>query len=163
MLKVITPQVFWQTLKNSGFSFFSGVPCSILKAVLNNIPSDVRYIPAVREDGALGVCNGAFLAGKQSAVLMQNSGLGNVVNALTSFNFVYKVPILLIITWRGEPGKLDAPEHTIMGELTIPILETLKVPYKIIDETFADQVVWAVKEMKAKNTPVALILKRGND
>lgn len=154
-------EFFWQTLTNNGFSFFSGVPCSILKVALNNIPSSVHYISAVREDSALGVCSGAFLAGKQSACLMQNSGLGNIVNSLTSFNLIYKVQVLLIITWRGEPGKPDAPEHTIMGELTIPLLETLKIPYKIIDDSFTEQVGWAVKEMRENNIPVALILKEG--
>lgn len=158
---MITSEFLWQSLTNTGFSFFSGVPCSILKPVLNKLPTDIVYISAVREDNALGVCSGAFLAGKNSAVLMQNSGLGNIVNTLTSFNLIYKVPVLLIITWRGKPGKTDAPEHTIMGELTLPMLETLKVPYEVIDDNFPDQVNWAIKVMRKENVPVALILKEG--
>lgn len=158
---MITVDLFWQSLTKEGFSFFSGVPCSILKPVLSNIPSDIKYVPAVREDSALGVCSGAFLTGKKSIVLMQNSGLGNVINTLTSFNLIYKIPVLLVITWRGEPGKTDAPEHTIMGELTLPILETLKIPYRVIDDNFNAQVEWAKTEMEEKKIPVALILKEG--
>lgn len=158
---MISSEIFWKSLKKNGFSFFAGVPCTILKPVLGNLPPGVDYISAVREDSALGVCSGAFLARKNSAILIQNSGLGNIVNALTSFNLIYKIPVLLIITWRGEPGKSDAPEHMIMGELTLPILETLRVPYKVIDDTFPEQVKWAVELMKQENLPVALVLKEG--
>lgn len=158
---MINAGFFWQSLIKEGFSFFSGVPCSILKPVLSDLPPGIKYIPAVREDSALGVASGSFIAGRKSAILIQNSGLGNIVNALTSFNLIYKVPVLLIITWRGEPGKPDAPEHTIMGELTLPILETLKIPYKIIDDSFDAQVEWAKKEMEGSKIPVALVLKEG--
>lgn len=158
---MITTDFFWQSLTKEGFSFFSGVPCSILKPVLLNIPPNIKYVPAVREDSALGVAGGSFLTGRKSAILIQNSGLGNIVNALTSFNLIYKIPVLLVITWRGEPGKPDAPEHIIMGELTLPILKTLKIPYKIIDDNFSAQVEWAKKEMETNKIPVALILKEG--
>jgi len=141
---------FWHSVTKRGFVFFSGVPCSVLKPILANIPGGVKYVPATREDSALGVVSGGFLAGKKGGILIQNSGLGNIVNGLTSFNLVYKIPVLMIITWRGEPGKPDAPEHTIMGELTLPILKTLKIPYKIIDDNFDTQVEWAKKEMETK-------------
>jgi len=158
---MITADFFWQSLTKEEFSFFSGVPCSILKPVLSDLPPNIKHIPAVREDSALGVASGAFLAGKKSTILIQNSGLGNIINALTSFNLVYRIPVLLIITWRGEPGKPDAPEHTIMGELTLPVLETLKIPYKIVDDNFNEQVEWAKIEMETKKIPIALILKEG--
>lgn len=158
---MISTKIFWQTLTDSNFSFFSGVPCSILKPILNNQPPEIRYVSAVREDSALGVCSGAFLCGKKSVVMMQNSGLGNIVNALTSFSLVYKIPVLLIITWRGEPGKADAPEHEVMGKVMLPILNTLGIPYKIIDGGFPLQIRWAEEEMRKSQTPVALILREG--
>lgn len=152
---------FWKTILKSGFSFFSGVPCSILKPVLKNIPVGATYVSAVREDCALGVCSGASLAGRKSAILIQNSGLGNITNALTSFNLIYNIPVLLIISWRGEPGKPDAPEHDVMGKVTLPILETLGISYQILDDSFREQIKWAEKEMRKKKKPVALILKEG--
>lgn len=152
---------FWQILRKNGFNFFSGIPCSILKEVLNNPPKSAPYIPATREDNALGLVSGAYLAGKRGAILIQNSGLGNIFNALTSFNLIYKIPVLMIITWRGEPGKPDAPEHEVMGRVTLPTLETLNIPHKIINENFAREVKWAVKTMEEKEIPVALILKKG--
>lgn len=158
---MISSSDFWQILKKNGFSFFSGVPCSILKEVLNNIPKDVTYIAATREDNALGLVSGAYLAGKKGAILIQNSGLGNITNALTSFNLIYKIPVLMIITWRGEPGKPDAPEHWVMGRVTLPSLEVLGVSYKIIDDNFKKQVKWALEKMEKEKIPVALILKKG--
>lgn len=158
---MISSDFFWKSLMENGFHFFAGVPCSILKSILGNLPSGVDYVSAVREDSALGVCSGAFLAGKNAAVLMQNSGLGNTVNALTSFNLVYKIPVLLIITWRGEPGKIDAPEHEVMGKVMLPILKVLDIPYKIIDDTFSKQLAWARQEMEVQKVPVVLVLKEG--
>ncbi len=157
---MISSIFFWSTLKKNKFRFFSGVPCSILKPVLNNLPKDITYIKAIREDSALGVVSGAYLAGKKSGILIQNSGLGNIINPLTSFNLVYKIPVLLIITWRGYRGK-DAPEHLIMGKIMNDFLKIMKIPYKIISRDFAKQVKWADREMKNKRIPVALILKKG--
>jgi len=158
---MISSDHFWKILKNTGFSFFSGVPCSILKPVLSNIPEDVEYVIAVREDSALGIASGAYLTGRRSAIFIQNSGLGNIINALTSFSLIYRVPVLLVITWRGEPGEKDAPEHLVMGKVMLPILDVLNLSYKIINRNFKNQVDWAVKEMKKTRLPVALVLKEG--
>ncbi|MEK7172665.1 MAG: hypothetical protein AAB740_01655, partial [Patescibacteria group bacterium] len=141
-------------------TFFSGVPCSIFNPVLNNIPSDVVYINAPREDIALGMASGACLGGVKSAILIQNSGLGNIINGLTSFNLIYEVPVLLIITWRGYDGK-DSPEHLIMGETTPDFLKIMGISYKLISDDFFQQVRWARKEMASKKIPVALLLKEG--
>lgn len=158
---MISSSHFWQILKDDGFSFFSGVPCSILKEVLNNISKDITYIAATREDNALGLASGAYLAGKKGAILIQNSGLGNITNGLISFNLIYKIPVLLVITWRGEPGKPDAPEHWVMGRVMLPVLEVLGIPYKIIDDNFKNQLNWALEKMEKEKIPVALILKKG--
>ena len=159
---MISAEAFWNHLKQKGFTFFSGVPCSILKEILRAGLSDpeIRYIPAVRENAALGVASGACLAGRKSGILIQNSGLGNMVNALTSFNLIYKIPVLMFITWRGFEGK-DAPEHIIMGEKTLPLLEDLDIPTRILSECFKEDMDWAIKEMEKRSVPAAVILKKG--
>lgn len=91
---------------------------------------------------------------------MQNSGLGNVVNALTSFNRVYRVPVLLVISWRGEGGG-DAPEHRIMGPMTLPLLETLGVPAFLLEPPLERPVDRAVAAMESRGEPAALILRKG--
>ena len=157
---MLSPDFFWSTLIENDFRFFSGVPCSILKPVLKNIPQDVTYINAAREDSALGLASGVVMAGGGGGILIQNSGLGNIINALTSFNLIYEIPVLLVITWRGYSTE-DAPEHLIMGKAMTSFLKTMEIPYQIISEEFEEQVKWAKREMRNKKIPVALLLKRG--
>lgn len=65
-------------------------------------------------------------------MLMQNSGLGYCLNVLTSFNFIYDIPILLLISWRGAYGN-DAVEHDIIGEKLTDLLDSVDIPYKELD------------------------------
>lgn len=152
----------WAHLKNKGFTFFSGVPCSILKGILKSGLADpeIHYIPAVRENNALGVASGAYLARHKSGILIQNSGLGNIVNALTSFNLIYKIPVLMFITWRGYKRK-DAPEHIIMGEKILLLLKELNIPARVLSENFKEDIDWAIHEMETKSIPAAIILRKG--
>ena len=114
---MLTSKSFVHQLTSKGFNFFTGVPCSLLSgliACLEETP-DVPYIPAVREDAAVGLCAGAYMAGSLPVILMQNSGLGYCLNAFTSLNLIYKIPALVIMSWRGCGGR-DAPENIIMCE-----------------------------------------------
>jgi phosphonopyruvate decarboxylase len=157
-----TAHEFWDILKRHQATFFSGVPCSLLEGVINVALADpeVTYIPAVREDVALGIASAAHLAGRRGGILLQNSGLGNVVNPLTSFNLIYRIPVLLVVSWRGYEGK-DAPEHLVMGEKTPDILLTLDIPYAILEaERLEDQLAWAIATMAQQQTPVAVIVRK---
>ena len=90
-------------LKAHGFSFFAGVPDSTFGSIFSALDQDagVRYVPAVREDVALGVASAAFFDGGVGGVVLQNSGIGNIINPLTSFSLMYRIPVLLMIGWRG--------------------------------------------------------------
>ena len=94
---------FADELIDAGFNFFTGVPCTIIGNLIGNLTNrlDVTYIPAVREDVAVGIAAGAYMAGKIPVVLMQNSGIGQCLNALTSLNRIYELPCLFRVTWRG--------------------------------------------------------------
>ena len=159
---MIPAKEFLNYLIIKDITFLSGVPCSILTPILNYILIDNNfcYISAVRENAALGVASGAYLAGKKSSILIQNSGLGNIVNALTSFNLVYKIPVLMLITWRGYQGK-DAPEHIIMGDKTLPILDLLEIPNRVLGPDFQEDIDWAIRTMDTESIPVGIILKKG--
>jgi len=160
---MIPATTFWSELKARGFRFFSGVPCSILTEALAAVPDDdeITYVPAVREDVALGVASGAYFTGKRSAVLMQNSGLGNVVNPLTSYSLMYQVPALIFVTWRGYQGK-DAPEHLIMGRTMTDLLDLMGVPYRVLeDDNLGASLDDAVRFMDAENRPFAIIVRKG--
>ncbi len=121
---------FAQELINSGYDFFTGVPCTIIGNLTTTLTErlDITYIPAVREDAAVGVASGAFMAGKIPVVLMQNSGLGQCLNALTSLSLIYKLPCLLIVTWRGF-GNKDAPEHLVMDRICEKLLDTIGIAH----------------------------------
>ena len=160
---MMTSVEFSELLKNRGLNFFTGVPCSILKGVISILEQDpeVTYVPAVREDAAVGLATGAYMAGRRSMVLMQNSGLGVCMNALTSLALIYKIPLLMLITWRGYQGK-DAPEHMVMGRVMLDLLDDIGVPYRILEpesiEADLDVVLATLAEM---GTPVAIVLRRG--
>ncbi len=163
---MIEAGAFWSKLKSSGFSLFSGVPDSTFGLSYNALADDpeIRFVPAVREDVALGIASAAPLCGQRGAVVMQNSGIGNVVNALTSFNLVYHVPALLIVGWRGYQGAdRDAPEHNVMGLKSQALLELLDVPSRVLDDaSWEQQVEWLVGRMDAEQTPVALLVPPGS-
>jgi phosphonopyruvate decarboxylase len=156
---------FVAALKQSGFDFFCGVPCSLLKGLVSILDQDksAHYVSATREDSAIGMAVGAYLGGKTPMVLMQNSGLGVSVNALASLSTMYELPALLVISWRGEPSLNDAPEHIMMGQIMLPILDLLKIPYRVLapNEPVAGQVAWAKEQLSATKQPVALIAPAG--
>lgn len=116
------------SLKEMGFDFFTGVPCSLLGGIIKALGDG--YIPSVREDTALGLAAGAYLGGRKPCVLMQNSGIGYSLNVLTSLNLIYDIPVLLIISFRGFAGK-DAPEHLVMGKHCVELMETVGIRSKV--------------------------------
>jgi phosphonopyruvate decarboxylase len=155
---------FHAALVSAGFDFFCGVPCSLLKGLVSLLENEERgaYVSATREDSALGMAAGAFLGGRRPMVLMQNSGLGVSVNALASLHGLYEIPVLLVISWRGE-DRSDAPEHWTMGEITAPLLDLLHVPHRVLapSEPMAAQVRRAKEQLDATKKPVALIVPGG--
>jgi len=158
-------QEFWAALKGRGLNFFSGVPDSTFQNAYNVMVDDpdIRYVPAVREDVALGIASATYFTGGLGGVIMQNSGVGNLVNPLTSFNLMYKIPAFLVVGWRGYGGPPnDAPEHWIMGEKTPQFFDLLDVPYEILEpdnlDTALDRLLAAIKERSA---PGALLVRAG--
>lgn len=153
---------FVTRLTAHGFDFFAGVPCSLLGAVHRALESrtDLIYVESTREDEAVGQASGAFLAGRKPVVLMQNSGLGNSLNALASLTIPYEHALLLVITWRGFEGK-DAPEHIVMGDAMTRILDSLPVPWQVYDPLAFDRQLDQVDRHFAERCPSALLVHKG--
>ena len=158
-------QSFWIVLKARGLNFFSGVPDSTFGNAYNFMLNDpeVRYVPAVREDAALGVASAAYFSGKLGGVMMQNSGIGNIINTLTSFSLMYKIPALLVVGWRGYGGPPnDAPEHWIMGVKTPQIFDLLEMPYEVLEpdnlESILDRLLASIHK---QSVPGALLVRAG--
>ncbi len=164
---MITAQDFLGAATRAGFDFYTGVPCSFLTPLINGVLSDrsLRYVGAASEGEAVAIAAGAWLAGRATVVMCQNSGLGNAVNPLTSLNAPFRIPTLFITTWRGEPGLKDEPQHELMGTITHDLLRLIGAPPAAfpnapdqLDPAFAD----AIRAMAETGLPVAWILRKGD-
>jgi sulfopyruvate decarboxylase subunit alpha len=159
----LTSQAFIDRLIRENFKFFTGVPCSLLSGLISHLEEveEAKYIPSVREDAAVGLCAGAYLSGSLPVLLMQNSGLGYCLNAFTSLNLIYRIPVLVIMSWRGQGGK-DAPEHIIMGDIDQKLLETAGMDYAILKPDNCDQVLaTAMKKINEEKLPYTLVVEKG--
>ncbi|MCK4320686.1 sulfopyruvate decarboxylase subunit alpha [Candidatus Bathyarchaeota archaeon] len=156
-------QKYCRLLRRCGIDFFVGVPCSTLGSIIDFLSEagEFEYVPATREDEAIGIAAGAYMGGKTPAVLMQNSGLGVSVNALASLVLLYKLPMLLIVSWRGYKGE-DASEHLSMGEFLPGLLRVMNVSTTVLsEEGFEGEVRDSVQLMKERGIPVVQVLRRG--
>lgn len=133
---MIDTKLFGNELNKLGFSFYSGVPCSILKDLLNYAINEFEYIAAINEGDAVATASGAYLGGKKSVVIMQNSGLTNALSPLVSLNFPFQIPVLGFVSLRGEQGANDEPQHELIGSITTAIFEILKISYEFLSPDF---------------------------
>jgi len=165
----IKPTDFYDQLASHGVDFFSGVPDSLLKefclCIDDRVPKE-KHIITANEGNAVALAAGYYLAKKSlPLVYMQNSGLGNAVNPLLSLcdPDVYSIPMLVMIGWRGEPGKKDEPQHIKQGKVQLKLLDAMDIPYKIIskdNDQFSMKISSAIKIAKNGNKPVVLLIKK---
>ncbi|GIW42233.1 MAG: hypothetical protein KatS3mg076_2810 [Candidatus Binatia bacterium] len=155
------PAEFVACLRRHGFDFFVGVPCSLVRGVIAELERGGEYVADTREDAALGLAAGAYLGGRKPVVLMQNSGLGVSLNALASLHLLYRIPCLLVVTWRGYGGK-DAPEHLLLGTRCDELLRFLGVPYRAPEpDEVEESVSWASRVLDEERLPAALLVRPG--
>ena len=158
---------FIDQLRGLGYSQYAGVPCSFLTPLINYVINDptLNYVGAASEGEAVGITFGAFLAGRKTVTMCQNSGLGNMVNPLTSLNYPFHVPTLLIVTWRGQPEVKDEPQHEQMGKIMHRLLETMEIPclpFPASESEIAKTMEEAEASMKQRKRPFALVMQKGS-
>jgi len=152
---------FVDRLLAAGFDFFTGVPCSLVGPLITALERRGLYRGETREDAALGVAAGAYLGGRLPVVVMQNSGLGVSLNALGSLHILYRIPSLLLVTWRGYQGA-DAPEHLVMGAVLPRLLDLFDIPHRASEAGAAlADVDWAAAVVHESARPVAIIVRPG--
>jgi len=156
---------FIAAAKKDGFDFFSGVPCSFLTPLINGVLNDrsLRYVGAASEGEAVAIAAGAWLAGRKTVVMCQNSGLGNAVNPLTSLNAPFRIPTLFVTTWRGQPGIPDEPQHEVMGVITPELLSLMGLDHALFPdtlETLAPSLAQASARMAEISLPYAMIMQK---
>ncbi len=164
---MIDAATFLRDAKFKGFDFFTGVPCSFLTPLINGVLNDraTAYVAAASEGEAVAIAAGAWLAGRETVVMFQNSGLGNAVNPLTSLNYPFKIPTLIICTWRAGPGLADEPQHELMGEITPDLFEVMRIPHNLFPSE-ADRVMPMLDDVCARmaesQLPSAFIMQKGD-
>src|SRR6185437_6097897 len=168
---MIEAGAFIDAARDAGFDFYTGVPCSFLTPLINGViggakgPGGLAYVGAASEGEAVAIASGAWLAGRQTVVMCQNSGLGNAVNPLTSLNAPFRIPTLLITTWRGQPGIGDEPQHKLMGEITQQLLSVIEVEHEPFPKD-ADALPGAFRRatqcMAESNLPYAFVMEQGS-
>src|SRR6266852_6131148 len=164
---MITAADFLAEAASHGFDFYTGVPCSFLTPLINGVLSRkaLAYVGAASEGEAVAIAAGAWLAGRKTVVMCQNSGLGNAVNPLTSLNAPFRIPTLLITTWRGQPGIGDEPQHKLMGQITQRLLSVIEVehePFPKSTEALPAALRRAVARMAQNELPFAFVLEQGS-
>jgi len=151
--------LIWTT----GITFITGVPDSEFRELIADLEAgdlDRNYVLATREDNAVAVAVGAYLAGDRPLVFMESSGLGNAIDALTSLAIVCRIPLVLLIAWAGYEGR-DMPHHNSIGEPLRPLLDALKIPAFEVPlkdhAALASTVEAALARAQAELLPVAVL------
>ena len=171
---MIKPDIFLKGVIDAKISFVTGVPDSLLKDICGYISDNSDQIChkiATNEGSAIAMGIGNYLATNNVPLIyLQNSGLGNVINPITSLADpqVYGIPLVLMIGWRGEldvKGNQikDEPQHKKQGQITIPQLDILEIPYLIIDNATKNiEVILKkiVNSAKNRNGPCALVIRK---
>lgn len=148
-------------LRRNGIRLFATVPDYIVTQVLEHLWSDsqCRVVTVCREEEGLGLLSGAFMAGRRGALIMQNSGLGNCVNTLGSLNVASQIPVVLVMSHRGDLGEFN-PAQVPVGQAAERILDALDVRH-LMPRSIADleaQADGLIKLAYTRSLPVAFIL-----
>ncbi|QFZ19546.1 phosphonopyruvate decarboxylase [Saccharothrix syringae] len=152
---------FVDALDAHGIGHHTGVPCSYLAGPIAHLSRRGRYLPAANEGAAVALAAGAWAGGTPTAVFAQNSGLGNMINPLTSLVLPYRLPLLVFLSLRGWPDPdADEPQHRVMGRATHRLLDTLGVPHWTLAGDLAAVLAPAV-EAASRGGPAFVLVPKG--
>ena len=156
-------QVVYNALKSVGVQLVSALPETWLVHLIRLAEEDpdMALVRVNKEEEAVGISAGVHLAGKTSAMLMQNHGFLASINGIVSFAMLYRIPLLMIISYRGGMGEPDTWQ-TEGGRVTEPVLQALGINYAMLDsqESVAHRIKEAHVLAESSLRPVALLLTR---
>ena len=148
------------SLKQHGADFFVTVPCKLSAELVSLISQDkdITYVAPTREEEGVGICAGAYLSGKMPVMVIQNSGIGNSVNALTTLTKLFDMPLLLVCTHRGSVGERIGAQVP-MGVAVKGVLDAIDVPnFSFNHPSQAEKVGELVDYARVAQRPVAVLL-----
>jgi phosphonopyruvate decarboxylase len=173
---MIQARDFVEAARQRRFNWYAGVPCSYLTPFINYVLQEpsLRYLSMANEGDAVALIAAVALAGGAGAPacsshgrgvsMMQNSGLGNAVSPLTSLTFTFRLPQLLIVTWRGQPGAPDEPQHELMGAITPELLRAMQIAWELFPtelDAIGPALDRATAHMDRYGLPYALVMQKG--
>lgn len=150
-----------RAMKHAGINVVASLPDAALAKLVMEIDADNEFIhvPLSREEEGVGVCAGGFLAGKRCALLMQNAGLLNACNGLTTTALQFEIPMVLLVLYAGTRGDMAFPQ---LGIVTEPVLDALRIPYYILErlEDAQETIGGALVQAYNAKRPVAVLMKK---
>lgn len=156
-------ELIYDALQRCGVTLMAALPETVLLHLVRiaDDDPDMILVRVAREEEAVGIAAGAHLAGARSALLMQNHGLLAAVNGIVSLAQLYRIPLLMLISYRGEFGE-EHSWQTEGGGVTEPVLQALRIPYRLLErpEDVAPRIRAAQALSESSLRPVALLLTR---
>src|SRR6266851_1242616 len=156
-------RVVYDALKKCGIGLVSPLRETLLVHLIRMAEDDPQMILVrlAKEEEGVGISAGAHFAGVKSAMLMQNHGFLASINGIVSFAHLYKIPLLMLISYRGSFGERD-PWQTQGGNVTEPLLRALGIPYSFLDKAESAKMRIRQAQTLAESSlqPVALLLMR---
>src|ERR1700723_4071040 len=170
---MIEARNFVESARERGFRWYAGVPCSFLTPFINYVLQDpsLRYLSMANEGDAVALIAGVAIAGNAAGphgrgiTMMQNSGLGNAVSPLTSLTWTFRLPQLLIVTWRAQPGIAHEPQPALMGPITPDMLKIMEIPWELFpteSEQIGPALDRAIAHMDQTGRPYARGMQKGS-
>ncbi len=148
-----------KNLKKGGVKFYLSVPCKLLANMIKILEKDkeVFYSVITKEEEGMGICAGAYLGNKMPCIMMQNTGIGNSVNAIVSLIQLYNIPVVFLISYRGTMGEQVGAQGA-MANITKNILNLLRIPIlNCSSEKDLKNITSFVKHAKIIEGPVAIL------
>ncbi len=161
MPSIENANVILQSLQRAGIEVVASLPDAFLVHVIEGLETsnEFLHLPVTREEEGIGICTGAYLGGKRCAMVMQNAGLLNASNALTTTALQIEIPMLLLVLYAGGRGDMSFP---MLGQVTEGVLGALQIPYYIPEtiDQISDLVTDAVAQTYNAKKPVAIVLHK---
>ena len=156
-------KIIYSALKQCGVRLVSALPETWLVHLIHLAEEDpeMTLVRLAKEEEGVGISAGAHFAGVKSAMLMQNHGFLAAINGIVSFAHLYKIPLLMLISYRGTFGERD-PWQTQGGNVTEPLLRALCIPYSFLNssDSVEQRIHQAQTLAESSLQPVALLLTR---
>jgi sulfopyruvate decarboxylase subunit alpha len=162
-VSIASSKLIYHCLKDAGVRIVSALPETWLVHLIRLAEEDpdMQLVRLAKEEEGVGISAGAHLAGVKSAMLMQNHGFLASVNGIVSCAQLYRIPLLMLISHRGEFGERD-PWQTEGGAVTLPVLDALRIPYLRLESPahVPSRIQHAQTLAYSASRPVALLLCR---